>query len=187
MKVIKSLLDIIEEIKRENAHYIVIDGADGSGKSTLANEIANKMSFIHINLDDYLDKNHGYFVDYIKYDLLNKKIEEANSPIIIEGVCALAVIKKMKIRCDLHIYIKRMADFGYWKDTYLYDADEDVDTHIDKQNVEHRKFCESMTHIEGKQFDPKDASIPKLIEELIRYHYEFKPQEIANIIFERIS
>ena len=185
MKLNESLLDIVEEIKSKNAHYIVIDGTDGSGKSSLANKIANKMGFIHINLDNYLDENHGYFVEHIKYDLLNKKIEDANSPIIIEGVCALAVIKKLKIKCDLHIYIKRMADFGYWKDNYLYDANEDMDTHIDKQNVEYRKFCAAMAHIEGEQFDSKDTSIPKLTEELIRYHYEFKPQEVANIIYER--
>jgi len=44
-----------------------------------------------------------------------------------------------------------------------------------------------MAQIEGKDFDPINSAIPKLTEELIRYHYEFKPQEIADIIYERIN
>ena len=33
MRVTENLFDIVEEVKRKNAQYIVIDGADGSGKS----------------------------------------------------------------------------------------------------------------------------------------------------------
>lgn len=187
MRVTENLFDIVEEVKRKNAQYIVIDGADGSGKSTLAVEIAGKLSSIHINLDDYLEKKRGYFVDYIKYDLLKKKIEDASSPIIIEGVCALAIAKKLQIKCDLHIYVKRMSTYGFWNDSDLYDVDDDVDAFIAKQNTEHRKFCEAMAQIEGEEFDPENTDIPKLTEELIRYHYEFKPHKIADVIYERVG
>jgi len=187
MKVTENLLDIVEEVKRKNAQYIVIDGADGSGKSTLADEITGKLSSIHINLDDYLEKNRGYFVDYIKYDLLKMKIENANSPIIIDGVCALAITKKLQIKCDLHIYVKRMSAYGFWNDSELYDLDDDVDAFIAKKNTEHREFCEAMAQIEGEEFDPENTNIPRLTEELIRYHYEFKPHKIADIIYERIG
>ena len=187
MKAKANLLDIIEEIKRKNARLIVIDGVDGSGKSTLANKITKNLGFAHISLDDYLEKNRGYFVEYIKYNLLKKEIDSASSSIIIEGVCALAVLKNLKIKYDLLIYIKRMSSYGFWKDDHIYDVDEDIDAFIANQNLEHKKFCEAMAQIEGKDFDPINSAIPKLTEELIRYHYEFKPQEIADIIYERIN
>jgi len=186
MKVTDKLLDIVEEVKRKNAQCIVVDGADGSGKSTLAHEITVKLSLSHINLDDYLEKNRGFFVDYIKYGLLKKTIEDASNPIILEGVCALAIAKKLQVNCDLHIYIKRMSHYGFWNDSDLYDVDDDVEAFIAKKNTEHRKFCEIMAQTEGEKFDPEDTNIPKLTEELIRYHYEFKPHKIADIIYERV-
>lgn len=191
MRLTNNPLVIVEEVKRKNAQCIVIDGADGSGKSTLADVITEKLRLIHINLDDYLEKKRGSFLEYIKYDLLKKVIEDANSPIIIEGVCVLAIAKTLQVKYDLHIYVKRMSHHGFWNDSELYDVDDNVDVDVDafiaKQNAELRKLCEVMPQIEGKEFDPEDANIPKLIEELIRYHYEFKPHKIADIIYERVG
>ena len=184
MKVIRNLPDLLNEIRRKNTQIILIDGGDGSGKSTLASEIAQSISAVHINLDDYLEKNRGNFVDFIKYDLLKKKIEDSRPPIIIEGVCALSVIKKLQHKFDLHIYVKRMSAFDFWPGDNLYDMDEDVEGFITEKNKEHRKFSEAMAQIEGEEYDPEDTTIPKLTEELIRYHYEFKPQETADIIYE---
>ncbi|MFH1624647.1 MAG: hypothetical protein ABID54_05760 [Pseudomonadota bacterium] len=187
MKVTQNVLDIVDEIKRRNAYYIFIDGCDGSGKSTLANEIAQKLTLLHINLDDYLEKNRGNFVDFIKYDLLKNEIDNSNCPVIVEGVCVLAVAQKLQINCDVHIYVKRMSDYGAWKDDDLYNEAKDVDAFLAEQNTQHRKFCEAMAQIEGEKYDPENTTIPKLTEELIRYHYEFKPQETADIIYERLS
>lgn len=184
MKVIRNLPDLLNEIRQKNAEIILIDGGDGSGKSTLASEITKSISAAHINLDDYLDKNRGNFVGFIKYDLLKKKIEDSRAPIIIEGVCALSVINKLQQKFDLHIYVKRMSDFGFWSDDNLFDVDEDVEDFIAEKNNDHRKFCETMAQIEGERYDPEETTIPKITEELIRYHYEFKPQETADIIYE---
>ena len=130
MKIYNNLFDIIEEIKRINPHYIFIDGGDDSGKSTLANKIAQELSFVHINLDDYLKKNRGFFVDFIKYELLKKMIENVSSPIIIEGICALAITKKLSIDHYIHIYIKKISAYGFWYDSEQYDINGDVEAFI---------------------------------------------------------
>ena len=44
-----------------------------------------------------------------------------------------------------------------------------------------------MAQIDGKELDSENTNIPILKEELIRYHYEFKPHNIADIIYERIG
>jgi uridine kinase len=97
MLVTENLIDIIHAIERKRVRFIVVDGIDGSGKSTLAKEISDKLGIIHINLDDYLNKNHGGFADFIDYSSLQDLIEQTNISIIIEGVCALAVVKKLGI------------------------------------------------------------------------------------------
>jgi len=180
-------LEISKELKRKNVSLIVVDGVDGSGKSTLAGKIAKDLSCLHINLDDYLEKKRGSFVKYIKYNLLKNEIDGANISIIIEGVCVLAVLRNLNINSDFLIYIKRMSNYGLWLDEDLCDVDEDIDDFIENQNLEHLKFCEANATIEGKEFDPKNCNIPKLTEEIIRYHFEFRPQEIADIIFKRID
>ena len=187
MIVIRNLPDLLNKIRQKNAQIILIDGGDGSGKSTLAKEIAQSINAVHINFDDYLEKNRGNFLDFIKYDHLKKKIEDSRPPIIIEGVCALSVINKLQHKFDLHIYVKRMSNFGFWPNDNLYDVDENVEDFIAEKNEEHRKFCKTMAQIEEEEYDPEDTTIPKLTEELIRYHYEFKPQETADIVYERLS
>lgn len=187
MKIFKNFLDIVEEIKRKKVHCIVIDGVDGAGKSTLAHEIGEKLSLVHINLDDYLEKNRGSFVEFIKYDHLKKVIEETSNSIIIEGVCALEITGRLQIECDTHIYVQRMSAYGFWNDSELFDINENVDDFIAKKNAEHREFCEAMAQIEGGNYDPNNTVIPRLTEELIRYHHKFNPHKIADIIFERIG
>jgi AAA+ ATPase superfamily predicted ATPase len=171
MKSAERLRDIIEEIKRRKAKYILIDGADGSGKSTLAEKIADELNSIHINLDDYLKEGGDSFVDYINYDLLKVKIEDSSFPIIIEGDCVLAVALKLRIKFDLHVYVKKILNDGSWQDRDQWDVD-DPDSFIAQQIAE-------QPEIFGK------FSYPKFTEELIRYHYKFKPHKNADVIYER--
>ncbi|MBW1765066.1 MAG: hypothetical protein JRJ23_10085, partial [Deltaproteobacteria bacterium] len=63
---------------------------------------------------------------------------------------------------------------------------EDIDAFIERYKIEQKKFNQAWVQKEGKDIDPKQDLIPKLREELIRYHYKFKPYEIADIIYERI-
>jgi shikimate kinase len=181
----EKLIDIAKEIRRKNATVIAIDGFDGSGKSTLARELAEVLGIIHIDIDDYLEKNQGGYAKYLDYELLKKNIKQTNAPIVIEGVCIFAILEKLKIKHDLLVYIKRLSSWGFWIDDHLCDVNGDIDAFIVNENIKHREFCELDAQIDGGTFDPKDCSIPKLTEELIRYHYKFRPHEVADIIFEQ--
>lgn len=186
MKETSSVSEILKELKKKFS-LIIIDGVDGSGKSTIAREISQRLGYSHIELDKYLEKNRKAYVKYIKYNLLKDKIEGFNNPIIIEGVCVLAVLKKLKIEHDFLIYVKRMSKYGYWRDGNLYDVKEDVNGHISNQIKDYCNFSKALALIEKKELDSIDCSIPKLREEIIRYHFEFRPHEIADIIFNRID
>ena len=173
MKETSEISEIVRKLKSANSRLIAVDGIDGSGKSTLASKLASNLSSAHLNLDDYLEKNRGSFVEYIKYDLLKTKMESVDGPIVIEGVCLLAVLRKLKKDPDLLIYIKRMSDYGWWRDEEICDVTEDIDEFISKEKDDLSKFAEAMAKIEGKEFNPKECNIPELREEIIRYHYEF--------------
>jgi hypothetical protein len=180
----EKLVDIAKEIKRKNAIVVAIDGVDGSGKSTVARELSEMLGIIHIDLDDYLEKNQGGYVNFLDYESLKNNIKQTNAPIVIEGVCILAILNNLEIRHDLLVYIKRMFEFGYWKDD-RFDINEDIETFIEKANVDFREFSKLDAQLGGDKYDPNNCSIPKLTEEIFRYHHKFRPHEIANIIYER--
>ena len=175
--------EIATKLKSKDFRLIAIGGVDGSGKTILASKLANMLGYVHINLDDYLEKHRGGFLGHIKYELLKTKIENIEVPIIIEGVCLLAVLKNLKKDPDLLIYIKSMSDYGRWRDEAICEVIEDIDEFISKEENDLIKFCELEAKMEGKELDPDECKIPELREEIIRYHHEFRPHKKANIVF----
>lgn len=179
--------EILEILKKNHYRLIAIDGVDGSGKSSLSKNISEELGYCHINLDEYLENNRGNFVKYIKYEVLENKIQSIKKAIIIEGVCVLAVLKNLGMRPDYLIYIKRISEFDFWKDDHLCDVKVDIDAFIENENLELQKFSEVMSNIEGEEFNPENSKIPKLREEIIRYHYEFKPHKHANLVYNKLT
>lgn len=183
MEETSEISEIVRKLKSKHFRLIAIDGVDGSGKSRLASKLANKLGYVHINLDDYLEKHRGGFLGHIKYELLKTKMENIEVPIIIEGVCLLAVLKKLKKDPDLLIYVKRMSDDGWWRDEGICEVSKDIHEFISKEINGLKKFSELEAKMEGKELDPEECKIPELREEIIRYHHEFRPHKKANIVF----
>jgi hypothetical protein len=176
---------LVDKVRTANASLIGIDGIDGSGKTTLSKKIADELGYIQIKLDDYVDRNCGTFVEHIRYDELRSSIHSTHAPIIIEGVCLLAVLEKLQRKADLFIYVRRISDYGSWRDEDKCDIIGDVDELILKEKETHRMFCEAEARIEGKNFDSNACDIPPLIEEIIRYHHGYAPHMRADIIYDR--
>lgn len=179
--------EIVRTLEATKFRLIGIDGVDGSGKSALAKALSGELGNIHVNLDDYLDKNRGQFVSCVKYDEVRRQLDDAKESIIIEGVCLLAVIENLEQDLDILIYVKRVSDYGSWRDEVDCDVTEDIDEFVRKKKEEHRKFVRLEADIEGKPVDPNDLDFPQLAEEVIRYHNRFRPHEKADIIFKRID
>jgi hypothetical protein len=177
------LNEIKSILKIEKLSLIGIDGKDGSGKTTLASQLANDLGYCHINLDCKLDKNRGNFVENIRYDLLQSELEVSQEPIIIEGVCLLAVLKKLDMRLDKLIYVKLMNVNGKWDDEKECDVQGDVDEFVAGLKDEFQNFMKELARVKGKEFDPAEGVIPELEEEVIRYHHKYKPHMNADIIY----
>lgn len=117
---------------------------------------------------------------------VRSELDKAKEPIIIEGVCLLAVLERLQRRLDTLIYVKRVSDYGSWRDEEDCDVTEEIDEFMNKKREELRKFVRMEAHIEGKDA-PNDVDFPELAEEIIRYHYGYRPHEKADIIYKRID
>jgi hypothetical protein len=155
---------LVDKVRTANAGLIGIDGIDGSGKTTLSKKLSDELGYTHINLDDYVDRNCGTFVEHIRYDELLSSIHSTQSPVILEGVCLLAVLEKLQRKADLLIYVRRITDYGSWREEDNCDIVGDVDELI---------------------LDANACDIPPLVEELIRYHHRYAPHRRADIIYDR--
>lgn len=84
-----------------------IDGYPAAGKSTLAKEIAGLLHIPLIHLDDFLVRGEGGFIEFIKYSELSAALNAR--PVIVEGVCLLAVAKRLGMAPDVHIYVEDLS------------------------------------------------------------------------------
>ncbi|MEK6775344.1 MAG: hypothetical protein AABY87_00510 [bacterium] len=187
MQATSEVSEILKRLKRRKVGLIGIDGKDGSGKSTLARELASRLGYIHVELDDdeYVEKNLGQFVQNIKYDKVREKINNAQNTLILDGVCLLAVFDRLHIDPDLLIYVKRTGSYGEWRDEEECDVSEDIEGFIARENEEYHRFGEAEAGIEGKKFDPDEWTLSELQKEIIRYHYDFRPHRKSDIIYNR--
>jgi len=179
------ITDIVTRLAVE-FHVVGIDGVDGSGKSTLATSLSEKLGCSHINLDDHIDKNLGQYVNHVHYLVVREMINAIKLPIIIEGVCLLAITERLQLNLDALIYIKRISSYGNWIDEDNCDVTGDIDAFMNKEKMELNKFVYAAAYIEGKDF-PDDTNFPEFAEEIIRYHYSYRPHERADIIYKRID
>ena len=178
---------IVTRMKTANLRIVGIDGVDGSGKSTLAEVLSQELDYIHLNVDDYLEENRGHFVKCVKYEAVQSQVDQAKKPVIIEGVCLLAVFQRLQRKPDMFIYVKRVSDDDRWRDKDDCDVTENIDKFMEKKKGDLQKFLWAEASIEGRDFNAKDHEFPSLDEEIIRYHHKFKPHKKADIIYKRID
>ena len=182
------LVDFISKAAQTNNIKIIsVDGIDGCGKTTLAKELVNNLDLTHINLDEYLIKNKGTYVNYIKYKILKQDISKKlanNKVIIIDGICILKVLESIKIKSDFKIYVKKLRWGTHWLEGQIIDYSKNVDEVLKTEEETLRKFCEINAKIEGKKpgkFVPQES----IFQEIVRYHFEYRPNLNADVIFER--
>lgn len=172
MKICNNFRDLICTIN--SANIIGIDGADGSGKTTLSKEIGQHLGLPILNLDDYLIRSQGSYVDHLKYNELLEFIEINKNTLIIEGLCLIDVLKRIDLQLDCFIYVKLMNNIGEWLDEEECDIKGSVNEMI--QELGRRV----------KMVEPECQGISIFREEIISYHKRSRPFEKADIIFESI-
>ena len=95
---------------------------------------------------------------------------------IIEGVCLLAVTKHLGLSLDKLIYVKLMDTYDSWNDEDNCSVTSDINEFIENQLELLQLMCGN-----------KSIKSIGLAEEIIRYHHQYKPQDIADIIYKRIE
>lgn len=160
-------------ILRKSYCRIGIDGTNGAGKSTMASKLSKILGLKHLNLDDFLIKESGGYLDYLEYDKIKQSMLETKC-FVVEGVCLLNVLEKIETSIDCLIYVKRLRH-GLWDDEQECEITEEIEDFISSEKEHMRQF---------KQ--PEDVSESLgLSEEIIRYHYKFKPHKKADLLYIR--
>jgi hypothetical protein len=96
--------DLEQLISRLPEGLMAFDGYPGAGKSTIAKEIAANLRMECIHLDDFLTPGLGRFVSAIDISKLSAELHKR--PIVVEGICMLAVMKQLSLMPDLLIYVQ---------------------------------------------------------------------------------
>lgn len=160
-------------IRGKGCCRIGVDGTNGAGKSTFAAALANALGICHLNLDDFLVKKQGGFLTHLKYDEIKHKISDLDC-FVIDGVCLLNVLEEIDTPVDCLVYVKRMCH-GLWADEGDCEVSEEVEEYIKKEK-------ETIRLIERSETTPNTLG---LVEEIIRYHDKYKPQQQTELFYTR--
>lgn len=173
-RILKDVCQLVTELQEtiaaEAPCVITIDGIDGAGKTCLAGELARRLPAKCIGLDDFVVENQGGYVNHIQYDKLEAAISQMSesSPIIIEGVCILAVLRHvscLRSAPSTKIYVRLTDRLGFSGREFLYSKGDSAE-----------EVLSSNPHYRGA-----------VEEEIVRYHFEYKPRENADFIFEIVK
>ncbi len=160
-------------IRNKNYCRIGIDGTNDAGKSTMAEKLSKILGLMHLNLDNFLIKESGGYLGYLKYDEIKQQASETKH-FVIEGVCLLNVLEKIDTSIDCLIYVKRMRH-NLWADERECEITEEIEDFISNE----KKLMGLFQQTE----DVPDSL--GLAEEIIRYHYKFKPHKKADLFYMR--
>jgi hypothetical protein len=167
----------------KRSHLISVDGLDGSGKSTIGRAIAGLSERFLIEVDEFLQKQQGQFLDALRLDDLNTALI-ADEPSVIEGCLVEAVLQKLERQADFRIYVARTGQMTAdpqheWCDEYeLLIGSKAASELLKDEERELKAFCESGLF----GVDSNDRELPGLRRELITYHREFEPHKTADLI-----
>lgn len=200
-------------LKRDQFNLIAIDGYCGQGKTFLAGKLSSNFEIPCIELDtsNYLHKNNGGYIDWIKYDHLKEeleKLQKGKKSIIVEGICVLDILKKINFTPSIHIYIKKLIggkwpkdkyldyslnindviskeeeeidDFNNWSNSY---EESDENNFIDEIDISKMSSKIEESTILNKNQNAKVCDFDGIHRELLEYHFRYKPNEIAQIVF----
>src|SRR3954466_16276698 len=94
---------------------IGVDGWTGVGKTTLAEALARSLNGFSYDLDRALTHNLKRYVTSLRLEEVSEALARPGSLLFVSGICLRQVLADVGRAADVHIYIKRMATWG-WAD-----------------------------------------------------------------------
>jgi hypothetical protein len=89
---------------------------------------------------------------------------------VVEGVCLIQVLRRIQLTPAASIYIKRVRH-GFWLDEAQLNIHEPVEVALARERERASLFSSSPVDSLG------------LAEEVIRYHAEFRPHDLADVTY----
>jgi hypothetical protein len=163
---------------------IGIDGVTGAGKSYLADELSQALGLPVLDVDDYVHRNQGGYVDFVDYPALASALSSMSS-FILGGVCLREILANLGTDLDGHVYVMRMRE-GLWADEDDCVFPDGVEAAIDNLAADTAmmsRHLDEPSHHSGFAQDDDEAQQLKF--EVMRYHAAFVPQDEADLVFER--
>ncbi len=178
---IHSSHELLKLIKKDGYKRIGLDGKDGVGKSTLAQTIVKDTGFSIVELDSFLEKDRGGFIEFLRYDELKDALDVKS--FVVEGVCLLEALGRIGCELDLLVYVRRLR-YGVWRDADVCDIEGDPEEVIEHEREELRKFAKFEAFWKKLDEEKDVPELPGLDMELIRYHATHRPHKHAQVIYE---
>ncbi len=103
-------------VARFEAPVIIgVDGWTGVGKTTLAKALALKTNGSWFDLDDALNRDQNCYIAALCYPSIRRWLAQVDDYGFISGVCLRQVLEIVEFEALAHVYVKRMATWG-WAD-----------------------------------------------------------------------
>jgi hypothetical protein len=166
-----SVPELLTRLKCGTSRRIGVDGTNGTRKTSVASVLASELQIQKVSLDDFLDKNQGGFVEFVRYDDLSRQLR-ALDQFLVEGVCLLHVLDRVGASIDSLVYIKRY-HLGLWAD------ERELDVSPDRLEEFLKKEREFSAILAGTS----DTDGPSLADDITRYHTQYRPHMRADFTY----
>ncbi|MGA3286835.1 MAG: hypothetical protein ABSD46_05380 [Bacteroidota bacterium] len=185
VKDMPSLIQLLQSKLEDTPIWAIsIDGADGSGKTVLSSKLAITLDASHVEVDTFLERKKGSYIDYVKYGSLAETLvtlSSQNRRIIVDAVCVRWIMEHISFVPNLTIYVKRMSTMGWWADSHRFPDNESFEEYFSKEQV----ALQAMSKLDAKStYVPEPIDKPDLSKDLFRYHQAVKPHLTSDIILE---
>jgi len=164
-KAVHSVNALVAEIAGVHEGIVALDGCPLAGKSTVRVLICERLGAIGLELDRFLTREQGKYVDALRADDISVAVQDAlsrSSIVVLDGVCMRAILAALGLAARLHVYVQPISPSGVLRNIETLDAEN------------------------GKPLDPTVAPFfSELDHEVFRYHAAYQPFNRANVIYYR--
>jgi hypothetical protein len=188
LKVFRNRDTLIKEIAQTVSHsagyLITVDGVNGSGKTHLSAELAQALGAEHVEVDRFLERHKGGYLEFVRYDELSRHLTEIGASgrtSIVDGILIEEIVRRLGCTPRLRVYVKRVWPDGYWPDSRNFRRDKTAEQVI----KEEEEGAKQLARATGKP--EHDDPVPVPVKEIIRYHFRFRPHETADYVYERVE
>lgn len=137
-----------------------IDGWTGVGKTTLAKALADALDGSIFDLDSALNRDCESYVPSLRLGEIAEALAAPAGLLFVSGICLRQVLEQAGRAANAHIYVKRMATWGW--------ADED--------------------ELDGGSMPTLASKGGEAVRQEMRaYHELWRPHELADFEFQRLG